>query len=301
LRLIRPIGRKVTLAKIIRKRFKVIILVIAAVFVLLQIDIVKSFFVKMNNDNNREFTPSLPSEIENSVRLHEYGEELLVFADKYPKAQAILMNINSYPAEILELALRNPEAVDFVVDYPQNYPPKGNGEDINISADDYIDGEIPLFLQWDKRWGYYNYGNTIIAINGCGPTALAMVAVGLTGDTSLNPKYLADFSIEHGYLTSGGVSSWTLMSEGAAYLGLKVRELPLDGSVIKSALRRGEPIIAIMGEGDFTTKGHFIVLRGITDDGKVLVNDPNSLIKSSKEWSMDVFMSQTRNLWAFSR
>lgn len=29
-----------------------------------------------------------------------------------------------------------------------------------------------------------------------------------------------------------------------------------------------------MGKGHFTNNGHFIVLRGITENGKILVNDP---------------------------
>lgn len=32
-------------------------------------------------------------------------------------------------------------------------------------------------------------------------------------------------------------------------------------------------VIAIMAPGHFTTTGHFIVLRGITEEGKVLVAD----------------------------
>lgn len=36
-------------------------------------------------------------------------------------------------------------------------------------------GEIPLLLQWDERWGYSVYGDNMIAVNGCGPTAVAMV------------------------------------------------------------------------------------------------------------------------------
>ena len=39
-----------------------------------------------------------------------------------------------------------------------------------------------------------------------------------------------------------------------------------------------------MAKGHFTSNGHFIVLRGITEDGKVLVADPASYKRSGQEW-----------------
>lgn len=47
-------------------------------------------------------------------------------------------------------------------------------------GDDFVTGEIPALIQWDERWGYAPYGSeTIIAVSGCGPTALSMVISGL--------------------------------------------------------------------------------------------------------------------------
>ena len=55
----------------------------------------------------------------------------------------------------------------------------------------YSEGEIPLLIQWDKRWGYETYGDDLMALSGCGPACLSMVYVGLTGDTDMNPKAMA--------------------------------------------------------------------------------------------------------------
>lgn len=41
------------------------------------------------------------------------------------------------------------------------------------------------------------------------------------------------------------------------------------------ALSEGCPVISSQRAGLFTSGGHFIVLRGVTANGKVLVNDPN--------------------------
>ena len=40
-------------------------------------------------------------------------------------------------------------------------------------------------------------------------------------------------------------------------------------------LQEGCPVISSQRAGLFTSGGHFIVLRGVTANGKVLVNDPN--------------------------
>ena len=51
------------------------------------------------------------------------------------------------------------------------------------------------------------------------------------------------------------------------------------------ALENGEPVICSMRPGDFTTKGHFIVLVGM-EDGKIRVHDPNSAQRSSQLWGL---------------
>jgi predicted double-glycine peptidase len=88
------------------------------------------------------------------------------------------------------------------------------------------------------------------------------------------------------------------MSEGASFLGLDVTEIPLDEQRIADNLEVGNPIICIMGPGDFTTSGHFIVLTSY-EDGMVTVNDPNSIERSNKKWSFAEISSQIRNLWVY--
>ncbi|MDO7203706.1 papain-like cysteine protease family protein [Paraclostridium bifermentans] len=48
-----------------------------------------------------------------------------------------------------------------------------------------------------------------------------------------------------------------------------------------------------MGPGHFTTEGHYIVLTGVTDDGKIIVNDSDSKERSSKTWDVDVFFKRS--------
>jgi hypothetical protein len=126
-----------------------------------------------------------------------------------------------------------------------------------------------------------------------------MVTVGLTGDLSASPKAVADFSVKNGYFVDG-LTSWALMSEGAESFGLFAEELPNDENRIIDALESGRPVIMSVGKGDFTSSCHFIVLTGVTPDGKIKVNDPNSLVRSKQEWELGILCAQMKNLWAYS-
>ena len=70
-------------------------------------------------------------------------------------------------------------------------------------------------------------------------------------------------------------------------------------SIIIDNLKAGNPIICVMGKGDFTSTGHFIVMRKY-ENGKIWVNDPNSYENSEKGWEYDRIKSQIKNLWACS-
>ena len=80
-----------------------------------------------------------------------------------------------YPKGVIELLDKNEETIDFVEDYEEK-------KDLPAAEtlDAVTQGEIPLLIQWDERWGYAPYGNSIVAVSGCGPTCMAMVAAGLT-------------------------------------------------------------------------------------------------------------------------
>ena len=155
---------------------------------------------------------------------------------------------------------------------------------------------MPLLLQWDERWGYGEYAGELMGLSGCGPTCLSMVCIQLLQDASYTPQYVAVFALENGYAVKGNGSAWSLISEGGKKLGLDVTEIPLDEGRIIRNLEVGNPIICVMGPGDFTTSGHFIVLTEYAD-GYVKVNDPNSPTRSQKPWKLTDIMPQMNNLW----
>lgn len=184
----------------------------------------------------------------------------------------------------------------------ENPGPEGAASDnvpIDISGE-VEKGKIPLFFQYDKRWGSRIYGDDLMKINGCGPTCLSMVVCGLSGTTDYDPFTVAEMAESYGYFVKGSGSAWSLMSEGAYMLGLTSEEVIFDKDHIRQELENGRPIICIMGPGDFTTDGHFIVLCSIDDEDNVKVHDPNSKKRSKKKWNLERLMPQVRNLWSYT-
>lgn len=223
-------------------------------------------------------------------------EDLL---DEEPKIKDILQDPGLYPQEMLEFVIKYPETIDFVLDYPEKKDQILDSGSIDITKD-YEQGKIPLFLQWDERWGYHSYGDDgIIGMDGCGPTCLSMVIVGLTGQTDMNPQKVAEYSQSQGYIDPQYGTTWELMTTGAQKLGLRAREIPLDEDVLRNVLGKGQVVICSMRPGDFTTSGHFIVLTGFKN-GEITVNDPNSPSRSQKTWKYADIKPQIKNLWAYS-
>ncbi len=223
----------------------------------------------------------------------QLSRDLQEFALTNETAAKVCEDYEKYPKELILSFLNNPEMEEFIAGYLN--------ADLTIErgfTDAECSQDFPLLLQWDKRWGYQPYGKSIIGLSGCGPTCLSMVLLSLTHDTEKTPTWVARFSEENGYYVEDSGTAWSLMTQGAAQLGLYSAELSLDEAVMKSALDNGRPIICTVGPGDFTTQGHFIVIYGYDANG-FFVNDPNCIARSSQVWSYEKLHGQIKNLWSF--
>lgn len=199
------------------------------------------------------------------------------------------------PKEVTDLLAKNPETVDFVADYAakKDIPPADTVGEVTA-------GTIPHLLQWDERWGYAPYGTSTVAVSGCGPTCMAMVISGLTGDASVTPAKVAAYSTENGYVDESNDTTWLFMEEAAQNWGVTGYEINLEETVVAEELQSGHPIICSVGPGDFTRNGHFIVLVGY-DGGNIRIYDPFSRENSEKTWAYADISDQFQGLWAYSR
>jgi hypothetical protein len=131
-------------------------------------------------------------------------------------------------------------------------------------------GEMPIFNQND----YYNsYGDGTIASSGCGLVSFAMV-VSYLKDEYITPVQILEWSGNR-YYQNGVGTYWSFFKAASIEFEIgEVIQTSNSNSVIE-ALKRGQPVISSQSAGIFTNGGHFIVLRGITENEEILVNDPD--------------------------
>lgn len=135
--------------------------------------------------------------------------------------------------------------------------------------------KVPLFYQSD--YTDVNYGTGTLATHGCGIASLSMVA-SYYNDTDILPDELA--RKYRGYGSSSGTDH-SIFEKTADELNLPFREHVHYGTgedlqTVVSALKEGCVVVAKAKKNSiFTESGHYIVLTGVTEDGKIMVNDPN--------------------------
>ena len=152
---------------------------------------------------------------------------------------------------------------------------------------------IPLILQTNYttpiKWG--NGQTTTVRGYGCGPTSVSMIVAYLTGNVQQNPQIIFEWLNSLNYFHGHGFGKPALTKAAAKY-GVSCEWVNLDESSMKRTLLSGKPIIAFMGKGTFTTGGHYIVLKGVTQDGKIAVNDPFSESRSKKTWDAKLIIRE---------
>lgn len=89
------------------------------------------------------------------------------------------------------------------------------------------------------------------------------------------------------------------MSQLAEQYALIGQWMDLNAQELLQTLEEGKPVIAHMGPGLFTQGGHYILLRGLTEEGGVLVNDPASPERSAMAYPVEVFIQESKSGAAF--
>ena len=125
--------------------------------------------------------------------------------------------------------------------------------------------KVPLYFQTD--YPHHMYGSGTIASSGCSITCLAMVATYMT-----DHEYLPDELAR--YFGGRAENNIDRLEKGAEAMQLPWEELENFHRAM-DALREGKVVIVLMESSSlFTASQHFIVLTGINEDGRIMVNDP---------------------------
>ena len=168
--------------------------------------------------------------------------------------------------------------------------------------------DVTYFCQTDEQWAGQPYGTDTIGPYGCGPTVMAMVVASMT-DNYTDPTTMAAWAVEHGYWARRSGSRYSIVMGTAQAFGLEAEPFTSrDPADLRTALRDRKILVALMGRGHFTSGGHFILLRGLTLTGDILVADPNSMDNSLQTWDAQLILDELSHvqsdgapLWVISR
>ncbi len=155
--------------------------------------------------------------------------------------------------------------------------------------------DLVYYSQTDPRWETAIYGgDNVIGVFGCGPTTLAMVASTLT-DNKVTPDNVAKWAFDHGHFANDSGSYHSIIPKGAENYGLVSKSLgsPTKETILDE-LSKGKLVVVLMDQGLFTSQGHFIILRGVTAEGKVLLADSQSADNSRQAWDAETILEEAK-------
>lgn len=143
----------------------------------------------------------------------------------------------------------------------------------NVTLGDYQG--LTYFSQLDGRWKNNIYSVTgnktqTIGSSGCGPTCASMVVSSIKG--TITPPQMAEIFVRNGYRSANNGTYWSAYRAVADEFNIGYTETS-DIQRALDLLRNNNYVICSVGNGLFTTGGHYIVLVGI--EGNTLkIYDP---------------------------
>ena len=185
---------------------------------------------------------------------------------------------------------------------PELAPPK---EMLNPLISDLVerDGQLVLtgggvdmvyYNQTDEERAEQMYGSDPLSTHGCGPTAMAMAVSSMT-EEAVDPEDMAALCVQRGYWCKHHGSYLSIVQGVAELYGLScepVELTSLDEDGLYAHLAAGDIYVALMTKGHFTKGGHFILLRGATLSGEILVADPASRDRSLIPWDLSLILDE---------
>ena len=215
--------------------------------------------------------------------------------DRNDKLAQIAANADKYSDQaLLELALDEPDAIDFVASYDSA---STTGEAVTDSV---TKGTAPSFVDWDSRWGAVPYGDHPMAVSGSGPVSLSMACMGLTGSTEQTPAALAQLATSKGAAKGDSGTDASFYEAVADELGLAVKSHQSSSENITTVLDAGTYLLIEAKAGSLTDAAHWVLAVTENSDNTVVVYDPTSPEASSRSWapstlaaSCDTFLSVT--------
>ena len=227
------------------------------------------------------------------------GEDLTKrFADQLDqdeKLAKIAANADAYEdTGLLELALSQPAAIDFVAAYPK-------AEKTAQPYDDEVTkGSVPQLYCWDERWGNVDYAGAPLALTGSGPTALSMACLALTGSADQTPAELAEAITSADAAEGDSGMSGTFLENSLGDLGISCSTYTSNADNLTQVLDTGTYLLVEAKAGTLTDAAHWVLVVTENADGSVVVYDPTSPEVSSRPWDPGTVAASCETLYALT-
>ncbi len=143
----------------------------------------------------------------------------------------------------------------------------------NVELGDYKG--LTYYSQIDSRWANKMYSSVgdrsqTIGTSGCGPTSASMIVTACKG--AITPDTMSDLFVKYGYRSADNGTYWSAFRAIADEFNIGYTETS-DIQKALDLLKNKHYVVASVGNGLFTTGGHFIVLVGIEGEN-IKVYDP---------------------------
>lgn len=150
-----------------------------------------------------------------------------------------------------------------------------NTDESDDSINQEIIGQDGWIQYYQADYRNLKYKNSNFAESGCGPTSLCIVLTHITG-RSITPTDLYKMPGFENYYLPGSGFYGSIFEAGTKYFKVPytVKQIS-EFDEMYSYLKKGYPVIDIQLKGIFTGGGHYIVLAYATEDGGIVVKDPN--------------------------
>jgi hypothetical protein len=209
--------------------------------------------------------------------------------DNADKLKDIAANATAYSDDrIIELALREPTAIDFVQQLPTA------SKETSAYTGTVVKGTYPELYDWDTNWAFMDYGSLPLGLTGSGPTSLAMAYMGLTGKNDKSPADMAQLAINGGYATGASGTSADFFTSAASSLGLKVTKIDATENDIAENLTASTPILVELQAGTVGDESHWALLVSYNRDTSVTLYDPTSTSASAHSWDAGTMRTPRR-------
>ncbi|MGN0071229.1 MAG: C39 family peptidase [Atopobiaceae bacterium] len=221
------------------------------------------------------------------------SQELSGALDNADKLKDIAANATAYSDDrIIELALREPTAIDFVQQLPTA------SKETSAYTGTVVKGTYPELYDWDTNWAFMDYGTLPLGMTGSGPTSLAMAYMGLTGKNDKSPADMAQLALDGGYATGASGTSADFFTSVASSLGLKCTKLEnATENDIAENLTASTPILVELQAGTVGDESHWALLISYNRDTSVTLYDPTSTSASAHSWDAGTIADSATTLY----